>query len=100
MSPAWKPVVEGMANLEPGGRLVSYCGMWYEEATGVAYVEPVATDPDYRRRGLGKAAVLEATRRARDLGAKRTIVNSGLAFYRAIGFQQLFTIQPWQKVWQ
>jgi GNAT superfamily N-acetyltransferase len=83
----------------PDGHLVSYCGMWYEEATGVAYVEPVATDPDYRRRGLGKAAVLEATRRARDLGAKRTIVNSGLAFYRAIGFRQLFTIDPWHKMW-
>ena len=84
----------------PDGHLVSYCGMWYEKATGVAYVEPVATDPDYRRRGLGKAAVLEATRRARDLGAKRTIVNSGLAFYQAIGFRQLFTIQPWQKKWK
>ena len=83
----------------PDGYQVSYCGMWYEEATGVAYVEPVATDPDYRRRGLGKAAVLEATRRARDLGAKRTIVNSGLAFYRALGFQQLFTIDPWHQKW-
>ena len=84
----------------PDGHLVSYCGMWYEEATGIAYVEPVATDPDYRRMGLGKAVVLEATRRAKDLGATRTIVNSGLAFYRAIGFQQLFTIQPWHRAWQ
>lgn len=28
----------------------------------VAYVEPVATDPDYRRMGLGKAAVLGSQR--------------------------------------
>jgi len=83
----------------PDGHLVSYCGMWYEETTGVAYVEPVATDPDYRRRGLGRAAVLEATRRARELGAARTIVNLGLAFYQALGFQQLFTIEPWHKTW-
>ncbi len=83
----------------PKGHLVSYCGMWYEQETGVAYVEPVATDPDYRRKGLGRAAVLEATRRARDLGARRTIVNSGLAFYGAIGFRQLFTIEPWRREW-
>ena len=83
----------------PNGNLVSYCGLWVEPATKVAYVEPVATDPDYRRRGLGKAAVLEAIRRAQQLGATRAIVNSGLEFYRAIGFQPLFACYPWHKQW-
>jgi GNAT superfamily N-acetyltransferase len=83
----------------PDGNLVSYCGMWYEAATQVAYVEPVATDPDYRRRGLGRAVVLEAIRRAKQLGAARAIVNSGLAFYQAIGFQPVFAYYPWHKEW-
>jgi GNAT superfamily N-acetyltransferase len=83
----------------PDGRLVSYCGMWYEAATQVAYVEPVATDPDYRRRGFGKAVVLEAVRRAKQLGATRAIVGSGLEFYRSIGFQPLFASYPWHREW-
>jgi GNAT superfamily N-acetyltransferase len=83
----------------PGGDLVSYCGIWYEAANRVAYVEPVATDPDYRRRGLGRAAVLEAIRRAKALGATRAIVISGQPFYRALGFHQVFAYYPWTKEW-
>lgn len=83
----------------PSGDLVSYCGIWYEAANRVAYVEPVATDPDYRRRGLGRAAVLEAIRRAKALGATRAIVISGQPFYRALGFRQVFVYYPWAKEW-
>jgi predicted N-acetyltransferase YhbS len=83
----------------PGGDLVSYCGIWYEAANRVAYVEPVATDPDYRRRGLGKAAVLEAIRRAKEIGATRAIVISGQEFYRAVGFRKAFAYFPWTKEW-
>ena len=83
----------------PGGDLVSYCGIWYEAANRVAYVEPVATDPDYRRRGLGRAAVLEAIRRAKALGATRAIVISGQPFYRALGFDRVFAYYPWTKEW-
>jgi GNAT superfamily N-acetyltransferase len=83
----------------PDGDFASYCGVWHEAATGVAYVEPVATDPDFRRRGLGKAVVLEAIRRAADVGATRAIVLSGLEFYRAIGFRPLFAYYPWHKEW-
>jgi len=83
----------------PSGDLVSYCGIWYEAANRVAYVEPVATDPGYRRRGLGKAAVLEAIRRTKELGATRAIVISGQEFYRAIGFQEVFAYFPWTKEW-
>ncbi|PKO05424.1 MAG: hypothetical protein CVU41_12390 [Chloroflexi bacterium HGW-Chloroflexi-3] len=43
----------------PNGDFVAFCGMFYEENNQFAYVEPVATDPDYRRLGMGKAAVLE-----------------------------------------
>jgi ribosomal protein S18 acetylase RimI-like enzyme len=54
----------------PNGEYAAFCGMWYEAANKIAYVEPVATDPDYRRMGLGKALVLEGIRRCRNLGAK------------------------------
>ncbi len=32
----------------PGGNFGALCGMWYEPVNKFAYVEPVATDPDFR----------------------------------------------------
>jgi GNAT superfamily N-acetyltransferase len=84
----------------PDGNFASYCGIWYVPARRVAYVEPVATDPDYRRRGLGKVAVLEAVRRTGLLGATRAIVLSGQPFYKAIGFEPVFEYYPWHKTWE
>ena len=43
----------------PSGDYVSFCGTWMDYDNRVCYVEPVATDPDYRRMGLGTAVVLE-----------------------------------------
>ncbi len=43
----------------PNGDFVAFSGTFYEPNGKFAYVEPVATDPLYRRMGLGKAAVLE-----------------------------------------
>jgi predicted N-acetyltransferase YhbS len=81
----------------PEGHYVSYSGIWYVEPNKVAYVEPVATDPDYRRMGLGRAAVLECVRRVKRLGAEVVWVGSGQEFYKSIGFVQMFNIYPWVK---
>lgn len=69
----------------PDGSYVSHCGMWYDKNSDLAVIEPVATDPDYRRRGLGKAVVLEGLRRVKKMGAKCVYVGSGQDFYYAIG---------------
>jgi predicted N-acetyltransferase YhbS len=81
----------------PDGHFVSYSGTWYEPINRYAYVEPVATDPDDRRRGLGRAAVLEGIRRCGELGATVAYVGSDLAFYRAIGFSPVHTSQCWTR---
>ena len=78
-----------IAVVSPEGEYASYCGMWYEKATEYALVEPVATDPKYRKLGLGKAAVLEGIRRCGQLGAKQAYVGSSQQFYYQIGFQPL-----------
>lgn len=70
----------------PDGAFVSHCGMWCLPGSGYALVEPVATDPAYRRMGLGKAAVYEAARRCAALGAKQAFVGSSQEFYYAMGF--------------
>jgi len=81
----------------PDGNFVSFCGMWYEASNRIAYVEPVATDPDYRRMGLGKAAVLEGIRRCGELGAIDAYVGSGQTFYITMGFRKIFTCYLWTK---
>lgn len=82
----------------PSGDFVSYCGMWYDEHNRFGYVEPVATDPDYRRRGLGRAAVLEGVRLCGALGATVAYVGSDNLFYQSIGFQRLFTLNCWRRM--
>ena len=83
----------------PDGNFVSYCGMWYEPVHAVAYVEPVATDPDYRRMGLGSAAVLEGIRRSGAAGARVACVGSVNPFYLSLGFRQVYNSAVWQREW-
>ncbi len=71
--------------------------MWVVPENKVAYVEPVATDPDYRRMGLGRAAVLESLRRAAEFGAEVAWVGSGQEFYKAMGFETMFKFDVWVK---
>ena len=81
----------------PDGSFVAFCGMFYEPTHRYAYVEPVATDPNYRRLGLGKAAVLEGIRRCGALGATVAYVGSDQAFYQAIGFKKVYVSECWVK---
>lgn len=81
----------------PDGAYASYAGMWFVPENNVAYVEPVATDPDHRRRGLGSAAVLESLRRVRSLGADVAWVGSDQAFYTAMGFEVVAHSTLWVR---
>jgi GNAT superfamily N-acetyltransferase len=81
----------------PDGEFVAICGMFYQPQGRYAYVEPVATDPNYRRLGLGKATVLEGIRRCAELGALEAFVGSDQAFYLALGFQVEYVSQCWRK---
>jgi ribosomal protein S18 acetylase RimI-like enzyme len=82
----------------PNGDFAALCGMFYEPTARFAYVEPVATDPTYRRMGLGKAAVLEGIRRCGQMGATVAYVGSDQAFYQAIGFKKVYLSEGWLKV--
>ncbi len=86
-----------VAVVAPNGDFVSYCGMWLDDASDSALVEPVATDPAYRKMGLGRAAVLEAIRRCGELGAKRAFVGSSQQFYYSIGFRPYATSTWWEQ---
>jgi GNAT superfamily N-acetyltransferase len=93
--------IAAVAPPRPGqaaGDFVAFAGTFYEPMGRYCYVEPVATDPDYRRLGLGRAAVLEGVRRCAELGATVAYVGSDQAFYQAIGFRVLYNTECWIKV--
>ena len=80
----------------PNGDFVSHCGMWFDKNSKSALVEPVATEPAYRKMGLGKAAVLEGIKRCGELGATRAFVGSSQQFYYSIGFRPFATSTWWK----
>ncbi|UCB42680.1 MAG: GNAT family N-acetyltransferase [Dehalococcoidales bacterium] len=84
----------------PNGSYASYCGMWHDTVHRVAYVEPVCTDPDYRRIGVGRAVVLEGIRRCGQEGATVAFVGSEQPFYLSMGFKKLFGINLWTRQWE
>lgn len=86
-----------IAVVAPDGNFVSYCGMWYDKRSDFAVIEPVATDPDYRRKGLGQAAVLEGIRRVGELGARKVLVGSSQQFYYSIGMRPFSTASEWRR---
>lgn len=81
----------------PNGDFAAFCGMFYEPTNRFGYVEPVATDPLYRRMGLGKAAVLEGIRRCAALGATHAYVGNDLPVYLSAGFKVIYTSHCWRK---
>jgi len=84
----------------PNGDFVSFCGMWPVPGSTACMVEPVATDPDYRRLGLGTAVVLESIRRCADEGATIAYVGSDQAFYLSMGFEVCGGFTPWWRAAQ
>jgi GNAT superfamily N-acetyltransferase len=81
----------------PDESYVSYAGIWYVPQNGYAFVEPVATDPDYRKIGLARACVLESLRRVQAAGAEVAWVGSDQPFNKAIGFERKFQRNLWIK---
>lgn len=80
----------------PDDTFASHCGLWYTSGDRYAYVEPVATDPEYRKMGLGRSVVYEAVLRAKQLGAKEAIVVSSKQFYYNLGFKPFKTETWWE----
>jgi predicted N-acetyltransferase YhbS len=81
----------------PNGDYASFGGMWRVAKRAIGYVEPVATDPTYRRMGLGKAVVLESIRRVAADGVRDVWVGSDQEFYLAMGFRIENRSRLWVK---
>jgi len=80
----------------PDGNFVSHCCMWYRPGDTNCHLEPLVTDPDYRKMGLGKAVVYEAAKRCGNLGAKQVSWALSQQFYCNIGFYPTNTYTYWE----
>jgi mycothiol synthase len=99
-APLFRPELELMTQYQDG-TLTSFCVVWYDEMTKTGMFEPVATHARHRRRGLGKAMLLEGLRRLQTMGAERAFVESygddRKAFYHAAGFGAFDKDWPWTR---
>jgi predicted N-acetyltransferase YhbS len=66
---------------------VAYAGIWFIEGSKTALIEPVATVPDHRRKGLAQACIYHAINEAKKDGAEAIFVGSNTKFYQDIGFK-------------
>ncbi len=65
---------------------VCFVGIWYMPGTKTASLEPVATVPDHRQKGLAKACIYHAIKAVKDAGATEIYVGSDQISYQKIGF--------------
>jgi ribosomal protein S18 acetylase RimI-like enzyme len=82
----------------PNGDYACFAGMWFDIRNKYAYLEPLATDPEYRRMGLATIALTEGMKKTKALGAKYCF--GGVPeFYTAIGFETICNRELWKKDW-
>lgn len=67
------------------GEYVCYGGMWWVPQINLAYLEPLCTVPEHRKKGLARAALSELYRRTSKLGATH-MTGGANKFYFDIGY--------------
>lgn len=80
----------------PDGEYVCYGGMWCVPEIHMAYLEPLCTVPQYRKKGLAAAVLSEHYRNTKELGANH-MTGGGDEFYSRIGFEPWFEEEIWSK---
>jgi len=70
---------------DENGEYVCFSGMWWVPENKLAYMEPLCTHPDHRRRGLAAAALSRHYHRMRALGATH-MTGGGDPFYEKLGY--------------
>ncbi len=76
----------------PDGVIAAYTNGWIDPVNRIGDFGPVGTRPEYRRRGLARAVLLDCLRRMKARGMNRVCVSTGMAnasairLYESVGF--------------
>ena len=81
----------------PSGDYAAYAGMWFNERNKYAYLEPLCTQPGYRKLGLAKALLYTILAEVQEMGA-RYMTGGDNPFYRAIGYRTRYQHLTYEKV--
>ena len=81
---------------DENGEYVCFSGMWWIPQNKLAYMEPLCTSPEHRRKGLAAAALTKHYRRMKSLGATH-MSGGGDPFYEKIGYGKGFHFSFWKK---
>jgi len=101
-SPVYQPVQDIVA-VAPDGQIGAFCIVWTDPVNKVGLFEPVGTHPDFQRKGLGRAVMLEGLTRLQNEGMQTAIVATGedhlmaIKFYEAVGFQAVQKLGTYEK---
>lgn len=77
----------------PDGVIAAYVNGWIDPVNRIGDFGPVGAIPEYRRRGLTRAALLENLRRMKAHGMERVCVSTGISntaarnLYESVGFR-------------
>ena len=92
-----------VVTVSPDGQYAASCLAWLDVENSTALFEPVGCDPEYRRRGLTRAAILFCLTRLKEAGVRAAAVNTsttnlaGLRLYESCGFRRVGTDYDWVK---
>ncbi len=90
------PVYENerdMVAVAPDGTIAAFAIHWFDPVNKVGNFEPVGAHPDYQRRGLGRAVLLDSMRRMKAHGMETAIVGTNhdneaaIKLYESVGFR-------------
>lgn len=89
--------------IAPDGTIVSYVNGWIDSVNRIAEFGPVGARPEYRRRGLTRAVLLECLERMQRYGTDRAIISTSVSnipairLYESIGFETVNTFYQYMK---
>jgi len=87
----------------PDGRIAAFAIHWLDPVNRVGLFEPVGAHPDFQRRGLGQAVLLEGLRRMREAGMETAIVcayddnPAAIRLYESVGFRAANKLLTYRK---
>jgi len=91
----------GSGSTSSTGEIAAFCTIWYDDVTRTGYTEPVATVPEHRQRGLGKAVLYEALWRLQGIGGTLATVGGfspeANALYGSVFSRDCVLVEPWVK---
>ncbi len=81
---------------DESGEYVCFSGMWWVPENKLAYMEPLCTHPDHRRKGLASAALSRHYQRMKGLGATH-MTGGADPFYEKLGYGKGLHWTKWKR---